>query len=119
MCKIYSGTDPALYETTTRSVRINGVVTSLRLEQRFWQIIDEIAATDGYSTPQFLGLLHDEVTAQRGDIPNFASLLRVVCTIYLQKQVPATASAALHHTAPTAPQGHASQEPYTPQLKSG
>jgi|TARA_R110000751_G_scaffold1448_8_gene5443 predicted DNA-binding ribbon-helix-helix protein len=86
MCKIYSGTDPALYETATRSVRINGVVTSLRLEQRFWQIIDEIAVKDGYSTPQFLGLLHDEVVAHRGDIPNFASLLRVVCTVYLQQQ---------------------------------
>ncbi|PKR53308.1 ribbon-helix-helix domain-containing protein [Thalassospira marina] len=85
MCNIYSGTDPALYETTTRSVRINGVVTSLRLEQRFWQIIDEIALKDGYSTPQFLGLLHDEVVAQRGNIPNFASLLRVVCTVYLQQ----------------------------------
>ncbi|MEQ5774556.1 MULTISPECIES: ribbon-helix-helix domain-containing protein [unclassified Thalassospira] len=95
MCKIYSGTDPALYETATRSVRINGVVTSLRLELRFWQIIDEIAQKDGYSTPQFLGLLHDEVVAERGDIPNFASLLRVVCTVYLQNQPPYPASTAI------------------------
>ncbi len=85
MCNIYSGTDPALYETVTRSVRVNGVVTSLRLEQRFWQILDEIALKEGCSTPQFLGMLHNEVMAQRDTIPNFASLLRVVCTVYLQQ----------------------------------
>ncbi|RCK48691.1 arylsulfate sulfotransferase [Thalassospira profundimaris] len=85
MCNIYSETDPALYETVTRSVRINGVVTSLRLEQRFWQILDEIALKEKCTTPQFLGMLHNEVLAQRGTIPNFASLLRVVCTIYLQQ----------------------------------
>jgi predicted DNA-binding ribbon-helix-helix protein len=86
MCQIYSGTDPELYQSVSRSVRINGVVTSLRLELRFWQILDEIAAGEGFSTPQFLGKIHDEVVAQRGDIPNFASLVRVICTVYLEKQ---------------------------------
>ncbi|WP_073954110.1 ribbon-helix-helix domain-containing protein [Thalassospira sp. TSL5-1] len=99
MCNIYSGTDPDLYETVTRSVRINGVVTSLRLEQRFWQILDEISLKEGCSTPQFLGILHDEVVAQRGTIPNFASLLRVVCTVYLQQPdtspLPVTSSAKI------------------------
>lgn len=86
MCQIYSGTNPELYQSVSRSLRINGVVTSVRLEQRFWQILDEIAAGEGFSTPQFLGKLHDEVVSQRGDIPNFASLLRVVCTVYLEHQ---------------------------------
>ncbi|MDP2696999.1 ribbon-helix-helix domain-containing protein [Thalassospira sp.] len=87
MCQIYSGTCPELYENISRSVRINGVVTSLRLERRFWQILDDIAAGEGFSTPQFLGALHDEVIVQRGNIPNFASLLRVICTVYLEKQI--------------------------------
>lgn len=86
MCQIYSGTEPELYQSVSRSVRINGVVTSLRLELRFWQILDEIASGEGFSTPQFLGKIHDEVVATRGDIPNFASLLRVICTVYLEKQ---------------------------------
>lgn len=85
MCQIYSGTDPAVYENVSRSVRINGVVTSLRLEKRFWEILDEISASEGVSTPRFLGKLHDEAVARRGEIPNFASLLRVVCTVYLEK----------------------------------
>ena len=55
MCQIYSGTAPELYQSVSRSVRINGVVTSLRLELRFWQILDEIAAGEGFTTPQFLG----------------------------------------------------------------
>ncbi|MCC4241605.1 ribbon-helix-helix domain-containing protein [Thalassospira povalilytica] len=87
MCQIYSGTEPELYQCVSRSVRINGVVTSLRLELRFWQILDEISAGEGFSTPQFLGKIYDEVVAQRGDIPNFASLLRVICTVYLEKQI--------------------------------
>tara|TARA_E500000318_G_scaffold37660_1_gene36241 strand:- start:515 stop:775 length:261 start_codon:yes stop_codon:yes gene_type:complete len=62
------------------------MVTSLRLELRFWQILDEIASGEGFTTPQFLGKIHDEVVTQRGDIPNFASLLRVICTVYLEKQ---------------------------------
>lgn len=86
MCQIYSGTETELYQSVSRSVRVNGVVTSLRLELRFWQILDEIASGEGFSTPQFLGKIHDEVVAQRGDIPNFASLLRVICTVYLEKQ---------------------------------
>ncbi|WP_412776540.1 ribbon-helix-helix domain-containing protein [Thalassospira lucentensis] len=86
MCQIYSGTEPELYQCVSRSIRINGVVTSLRLELRFWQILDEIAAGEGFSTPQFLGKIHDEVFTQRGDIPNFASLMRVICTVYLEKQ---------------------------------
>lgn len=104
MCQIYSGTAPELYQCVSRSVRINGVVTSLRLELRFWQILDEIAAGEGFSTPQFLGKIHDEVVAERGDIPNFASLLRVICTVYLENQaglhVPTTettSASAMHN----------------------
>jgi predicted DNA-binding ribbon-helix-helix protein len=86
MCDIYSSTDPALYQVRTRSVRISGVVTSVRLEDRFWQILDDVAAGEGFSTGQFLGALHDEVIARRGEVGNFASLLRVVCTVYLEQQ---------------------------------
>ncbi|MEO0034306.1 MAG: hypothetical protein RLZZ501_329 [Pseudomonadota bacterium] len=82
MCEIYAGTDPALYETVTRSVRIGGVVTSVRIERRFWQILEEIAAEGGLTLPQFLTRLYDEVMARRGEVGNFASLLRVVCTVH-------------------------------------
>lgn len=94
MCRIYSDTRLELYEQVTRSVRLHGAVTSVRLEARFWSILDEIARGEGLSTPRFVEKLHDEVIEREGELRNFASLLRVVCTIYLEQVKPAAAKAA-------------------------
>lgn len=86
MCYIYASTERALYECQTRSVRIDGVVTSVRLEQRFWEILEKIAAEGELSLGAFLTTLYSEVIELRGEIGNFSSLLRVVCTEYLNRQ---------------------------------
>ncbi|GAB4351310.1 MAG: ribbon-helix-helix domain-containing protein [Gammaproteobacteria bacterium] len=86
MCHIYAGTDPRCYESAARSIRIHGHVTSVRLENRFWEILEELAAGEGSTLPHFLNRLHDEVMERQGEIGNFASLLRVVCTTYLQNR---------------------------------
>lgn len=83
MCHIFASIPPAACEPVTRSVRLHGQVTSIRLEARFWEIIDALAASQGMSTPRFVAALHDEVVELRGEIGNFTSLLRVVCTVYL------------------------------------
>lgn len=83
MCEIYSSTPPPEYDQFTRSVRINGAVTSIRLERRFWNILDELAETEKTTTGRFISNLHSEAYTLHGDISNFASLLRVVCTTYL------------------------------------
>ena len=83
MCRIYADTDPKEYEPVTRSVRLHGAVTSIRLEARFWSILDEMAEAEGLSTPKFLAKLHDEVLERHGAVGNFTSLLRVAATIYL------------------------------------
>ena len=70
----------------TRSLRINGQCTSLRLEQKFWHILDEIAEGEGISTPQFISKLHTEVVALHGEASNFSSILRCTCLIYMEKQ---------------------------------
>lgn len=85
MCRIYAGTDPRDYEPSTRSVRIHGMVTSIRLEARFWAILDEMAAVEGTTTSRFVTTLYDEVLELRGDVRNFASLLRVACATYLAR----------------------------------
>lgn len=85
MCRIYAGTDPHDYEPITRSVRLHGVVTSIRLEARFWAILDRMAASEGTTTPRFLAKLYDEVIDLRGEVRNFASLLRVASTIYVSR----------------------------------
>jgi predicted DNA-binding ribbon-helix-helix protein len=53
------------------------------LERFFWEILEEIAARDGVSVPKFLSILHDEVLEFRGDVTNFASLLRCACLTYV------------------------------------
>lgn len=86
MCHVYSGTKPEEYAQVTRSVRLHRVVTSIRLENRFWAIIDRMAAETGMTTPRFLAVLYDEVLELHGEVRNFASLLRVACTTYLARR---------------------------------
>ena len=83
MCGIYIKTDPILYESRTRSVRIHRVLTTIRLENLFWDVLREIAEREGLTTSQFMGKLHDELMGLHGETANFASFLRVCCLRYL------------------------------------
>ena len=85
MCRIFAGQDPERYAYETRSVRISGYPTSVRLEARFWQIVDEIARAQDMTVGKFLSQLHDEALEIHGEVGNFASLLRCSCLIYLEQ----------------------------------
>ena len=87
MCQIFVQANPLSYEATTRSIRLHGVVSSVRLENLFWDTLEEIAMRDGMNVPQLLSKLYDELLAHRGDIPNFSSFLRVCCQRYRALQV--------------------------------
>ena len=87
MCQIFVRANPLSYEATTRSIRLHGVVTSVRLENLFWDTLEEIGSRDGMNVPQLLSKLYDELLEHRGDIPNFSSFLRVCCQRYLALQV--------------------------------
>jgi predicted DNA-binding ribbon-helix-helix protein len=67
MCRLFIGADTELWQSVTRSLRIDGVVTSVRLENFFWWTLEDIATRD--------------------DLDNFASFLRVCCGRYLALQV--------------------------------
>jgi predicted DNA-binding ribbon-helix-helix protein len=82
MCKMFSGQSPDLYESHTRSLRLGGHATSIRLEAAYWSTLEEIAAEQGVSLPRFLTKLYDEVLDFRGEITNFTSLLRCACLTY-------------------------------------
>lgn len=99
MCNIFAGQDPASYAFVTRSVRLSGHATSIRLEAQFWAIIDDIAEHQGMSTPRFLNKLHDEALEMHGDIGNFTSLLRNACVIYLRQPEAVPGEAELLETA--------------------
>jgi predicted DNA-binding ribbon-helix-helix protein len=86
MCNVFASQDPATYACETRAVRLHGHCTSIRLESGFWRILERIAAVEGVPVARFLVTLHDEVLARRGEIGNFASLLRVTCLHWLENQ---------------------------------
>ncbi|RJG07431.1 aryl-sulfate sulfotransferase [Noviherbaspirillum cavernae] len=82
MCEIFVKADPTLYESRARSIRLHGAVTSIRLENLFWNTLEEIATRDGMSTAQLIARLYDELIDYRGEIDNFTSFLRVCCLRY-------------------------------------
>jgi predicted DNA-binding ribbon-helix-helix protein len=85
MCRIYARTGVDHYRCQTRSVRLGGHATSIRLEAMFWTILQEIAANEGSTVGRFLSKLHDEILADDRAPQNFASLLRCVCLTYLRE----------------------------------
>ncbi len=88
MCGLYSQADKALYLYRTRSLRLHGMVTTLRLENIFWDILARIAKDNGTTLNQTIIKLIDEAMEQHGSIRNTTSFLRVCCMIYLIENTP-------------------------------
>ena len=87
MCEYYVKADPIQYEQRSRTIRIRGVLTTIRLENSFWDILAEMAEQEGCTTNSLITMFHDEIIAERGEIPNFASFLRVTCVRYLRRSM--------------------------------
>lgn len=87
MCRLFAHQPIENYQCETRSLRIGGHGTSIRLEALFWVVLEEIAAGEGLSLGRFLTKLHDEVLDLHGKADNFASLLRCSCLIYRSKSM--------------------------------
>ena len=83
MCDIYVRADPIHYEQRTRSMRLRGVVTSIRLENLCWDILSRIASKDDLTTNQLISQLYDEIIERQGKVDNLSSFLRVSCMRYL------------------------------------
>ena len=94
MCEFFVKADPIQYEQRSRTVRIHGVLTSLRLENMVWDIMAEMAEAEGCTTSALIAKFHDEIMAHRGEVPNFASFLRVSCMRYLRREARAASQAA-------------------------
>jgi len=84
---MFAGQPSSNYDYQSRSMRLNGLSTSIRLEQKFWEILDQMALDEDVTTPQFISTLHAEVIALHGEARNFTSLLRCTCLIYQQKNI--------------------------------
>ena len=88
MCEFFVKADPILYEARSRTVRIHGVLTSIRLEN----LRVGRACRDGRGR----GLHHQQSdlspsttrsSQHGGEVPNFASFLRVTCMRYLRRKL--------------------------------
>lgn len=86
MCHLFASQNPDSYVYETRSIRLNGQSTSIRLERIFWNILEQIAALEGLSVPSFISTLHREVLLMWGPVPNFTSHLRCICLVALKKR---------------------------------
>ena len=87
MCEYFVKADPIQYEQRTRTIRIHGVLTSIRLENMVWDILAEMAEAERCTTNALIVQFHDEILAHRGEVPNFASFLRVTGMRFLRRKL--------------------------------
>ncbi|WP_296207493.1 ribbon-helix-helix domain-containing protein [Psychrobacter sp. UBA3480] len=83
MCQLFIRADDSLWSSKTKSLRIQGVVTSIRLEVFFWDILEELSFRDQMTVNQLITKLYLESLDADHDIGNFTSFLRVCCSRYL------------------------------------
>lgn len=77
------------------------MVTSVRLEQIFWKMLDEIAQREQMSLNQLVISLYDEAISECGEVKNFASILRVACCVYLESSSGAFKRSSHPHPRPS------------------
>jgi predicted DNA-binding ribbon-helix-helix protein len=85
MCHLFASQSPESYAFETRSIRLNGQSTSIRLERTFWSILEQIAEGEGLSVPRFISTLHNEVLLMWGERANFTSHLRCICLVAVEE----------------------------------
>ncbi len=102
MCEYFVKADPIQYEQRSRTIRIHGVLTSIRLENMVWDTLAEMAEAEGCTTNSLIVQFHDEILAHRGEVPNFASFLRVTCMRFLRRKLTEAERAAVPNEAPAA-----------------
>ena len=82
MCNLFVGADPVLWESKSKSLRLEGFVTSVRMENVFWQALEEIAYRDEMTTNELISTLYRESLDAGHDVGNFTSFLRVCALRY-------------------------------------
>lgn len=78
-----TGFDMEQSRPVSRSVRLNGFATCLRLETIYWRILQSIAEANRCSVSAVLSYLDREVHLRHGGVKNFSGLVRVICVAWL------------------------------------
>lgn len=82
MCELFIKADAGQWQSRTHSLRIDGVATSIRIENHFWDTLGEIGLRDGMTVAQLITRLWHEAMDADHDLGNFTSFLRVCCARY-------------------------------------
>jgi len=72
-----------LAEPMSRSVRLNGFATCLRLESIYWAVLERIARANKCTVNSVLSHVDREVHLRHGGVRNFSGLVRVICVVFL------------------------------------
>lgn len=85
MYEIFMSVPKNLYQRQKKSMRLNGLVTSLILEEYFWHILKQIGERDGLTLGRLCSKLYDEFIQIHYMVDNlgFSSFLRVCCLRYV------------------------------------
>ena len=62
MCHIFAGQSPSNYTFETRSVRLMGHPTSVRLEAKFWVVLEQLADAQNMPMAKFLSALYESLS---------------------------------------------------------
>jgi predicted DNA-binding ribbon-helix-helix protein len=81
-----SGFDMQLARPLSRSIRLNGFATCLRLERVYWEILGDMAQLNNCSINALLSHVDREVHLRHGGVRNFSGLVRVVCVVHSLKE---------------------------------
>ncbi|MBR7199071.1 aryl-sulfate sulfotransferase [Pseudomonas sp. CFBP13508] len=84
--------DMNLIRPLSRSIRLNGFATCLRLEQVYWNILGGMAEDNHCSISTLLSHVDREVHLRHGGVKNFSALVRVVCVMNGIKDLAPTVS---------------------------
>jgi len=82
MCNLFVNADRDLWKSKTKSLRISGFVTSIRMENVFWAALEEIAFRDNMTVNELISTLWVESLDAGHDEGNFTSFLRVCAIRY-------------------------------------
>ena len=61
-------------------------MTSIRLENEFWDVLEQMARDEDQNVPQFINVLYSEILNTHKKVNNFTSFLRVACALYLHRK---------------------------------
>ncbi|MCU0073460.1 ribbon-helix-helix domain-containing protein [Pseudomonas koreensis] len=79
---LLEGFDIGLIRPLSRSVRLNGFATCMRLEQVYWNILGRMAEDHCCSVGTLLSRVDREIHLRHGGVKNFSGLVRVVCVVH-------------------------------------